>query len=111
MTYVDGLPIVDRWPVQYCQQASSAYTYSPSPQFAYNSAKAANTHLTKMLATELARRKIPVRVNALAPGVFESEMTRDLLQEKGVHGVAQGMQPVPMGRVGRWVSWWQWVVV
>ncbi|KAL1720454.1 hypothetical protein EV715DRAFT_289418 [Schizophyllum commune] len=68
--------------------------------FAYNSAKAANTHLTKMLATELARRKIPVRVNALAPGVFESEMTRELLQEKGVHGVAQGMQPVPMGRVG-----------
>ncbi|KAI5887547.1 NAD(P)-binding protein [Schizophyllum commune H4-8] len=68
--------------------------------FAYNAAKAANTHLTKMFATELARRKIPVRVNAIAPGVFESEMTRDLLQENGADNVAQGMQPVPMGRAG-----------
>ncbi|KAL1699035.1 hypothetical protein EV121DRAFT_296577 [Schizophyllum commune] len=68
--------------------------------FAYNAANAANTHLTKMLATELARRKIPVRVNALAPGVFESEMTRELLDEGGVESVAQGIHPVPMGRVG-----------
>ena len=82
-----------------------------------------------MLATELARRKIPVRVNAIAPGVFESNMTRELPDEGGelsdkegepsdeggapsdeggkvldkgeLESVARGMHPVPMGRPGR----------
>lgn len=37
-------------------------------QFAYNTSKAAASHLTKMLSTELALKKIPVTVNAIAPG-------------------------------------------
>ncbi|THG97037.1 hypothetical protein EW026_g4897 [Hermanssonia centrifuga] len=43
--------------------------------FGYNSSKAAAAHLTKMLATEFALKKIPVRVCGVAPGVYESEMT------------------------------------
>ncbi|KAF8603346.1 NAD(P)-binding protein [Ceratobasidium sp. AG-I] len=43
--------------------------------FAYNSSKAAGNHLTKMFSTELALRGIPIRVNAIAPGPFPTEMT------------------------------------
>ncbi|KAI0012969.1 hypothetical protein F4779DRAFT_643070 [Xylariaceae sp. FL0662B] len=43
--------------------------------FAYTVSKAAATHLVKMLATCFGARGIRVRVNALAPGLFPSEMT------------------------------------
>ncbi|OAK98130.1 short chain dehydrogenase/reductase [Phaeosphaeriaceae sp. SRC1lsM3a] len=43
--------------------------------FSYNSSKGAAIHLNKMLATEIAKNKIKVRVNSIAPGVFPSEMT------------------------------------
>ncbi|KAI1353974.1 hypothetical protein F5Y01DRAFT_274872 [Xylaria sp. FL0043] len=44
--------------------------------FQYNASKAAANHLTRMLATELAaENRIRVRINAIAPGVFPSEMT------------------------------------
>lgn len=69
--------------------------------FAYNSAKAAAGHLTKMLATEIALKGIPVRVNAIAPGVYESEMTQTTIS--GLEEVAktsQSLIPVPAGRPG-----------
>lgn len=43
--------------------------------FAYNSSKGATIHLNKMLAAEIAKCGIKVRVNSIAPGVFPSEMT------------------------------------
>ncbi|KAF1945176.1 short chain dehydrogenase/reductase [Clathrospora elynae] len=43
--------------------------------FAYNSSKGATVHLNKMLAAEIAKNGIKVRVNSIAPGVFPSEMT------------------------------------
>ncbi|KAI5264004.1 NAD(P)-binding protein, partial [Aureobasidium subglaciale] len=43
--------------------------------FAYNASKAAAIHVTKMLAFEIGNNGIKVRVNAIAPGVFPSEMT------------------------------------
>lgn len=46
---------------------------SSKGQFAYASSKAAFNHLTRMMATTFAEAKI--RVNAIAPGVFPSEMT------------------------------------
>ncbi|ELU35958.1 hypothetical protein AG1IA_10012 [Rhizoctonia solani AG-1 IA] len=68
-------------------------------------AKAANIQLTKMFATELALKKIPVRINAIAPGVYPSEMTG----EQGIHTlpgkeaseIAQGLRPIPFDRSGK----------
>ncbi|CAL1712524.1 unnamed protein product [Somion occarium] len=68
--------------------------------FAYNSSKAAVSHLTKMMATEFALKKIPVRVNAVAPGVYESEMTHDRITPDLVDKVGLGLQPVPEQRPG-----------
>lgn len=45
--------------------------------FAYNASKAAASHLTRMLSSEIASNGIKIRVNAIAPGVFPSEMTAD----------------------------------
>ncbi len=68
--------------------ADGAYSYSAS--------KAAVHHLTKILANELAARRITV--NALAPGPFQSRMTAFAIgsQEKAER-VGQG---VPLGRIG-----------
>jgi NAD(P)-dependent dehydrogenase (short-subunit alcohol dehydrogenase family) len=69
--------------------------------FAYNSAKAAAGHLTKMLATEIALKGIPVRVNAIAPGVYASEITLDAITSlEDVASIAQSLIPVPAGRGG-----------
>ena len=46
---------------------------SSGGQFSYASSKAALTHLTRMLATAFAGVK--VRVNAIAPGIFPSEVS------------------------------------
>ncbi|KAH8810419.1 short chain dehydrogenase/reductase, partial [Flagelloscypha sp. PMI_526] len=48
--------------------------------FSYNASKAALIHLNRMLATEIAKIGLKIRVNAIAPGVFPSEMTT---QESG----------------------------
>ncbi|KAJ5022362.1 hypothetical protein PSV08DRAFT_220835 [Bipolaris maydis] len=45
--------------------------------FAYNSSKAAVTHMMKMLATSLAPYRI--RCNVLAPGIFPSDMTTGII--------------------------------
>ncbi|KAI0037642.1 hypothetical protein FA95DRAFT_1506735, partial [Auriscalpium vulgare] len=67
----------------------------------YNGAKAAASHLTRMLATELALKGMPVRVNAVAPGVYASEMTADVIEgTEAVAKIAQSVMPVPAGRFG-----------
>jgi len=43
--------------------------------FSYNASKGALIHLNKMLAAEIAKNGIKVRINSIAPGVFPSEMT------------------------------------
>lgn len=43
--------------------------------FSYNSSKAATIHLNKMLAAEVAKSGVKIRINSIAPGVFPSEMT------------------------------------
>ncbi|KAI0357366.1 short-chain dehydrogenase [Trametes cingulata] len=69
--------------------------------FAYNSAKAAASHITKMMATEFALKKVPVRVCAVAPGVWESEMTYDMITPDLVDKVSKAVVPVPTRRSGK----------
>ncbi|KAJ7069937.1 short-chain dehydrogenase [Mycena amicta] len=68
--------------------------------FAYNSAKAAASHLTRMLATEFALKGAKVRVNAIAPGVYASEMTFDAIPPEDVDKIGKGVMPVPAQRAG-----------
>lgn len=79
----------------------SGITKLAQRHFCYNSAKSAASHLTKMLSTEYALKGIPVRVNAIAPGVYESEMTfSSITGEEFVNKVGNGIQPVPAKRAG-----------
>lgn len=65
------------------------------PQAAYSASKAAIIGLTRDLAQQWSGRK-GIRVNALAPGFFASEMT-----DQYVPGyLEQQMQRVPLGRAG-----------
>jgi len=66
------------------------------PQAAYNASKGAIVNMTRELAAQWARRG--VRVNALAPGWFPSEMTSDLFEnEQAARFISR---KTPMGRPG-----------
>ncbi len=66
------------------------------PQASYTSSKGAVIQLTRELAVQWARRG--VRVNALAPGWFESEMTADMFGDEGA--LTWARRKTPMGRTG-----------
>lgn len=61
---------------------------------AYNTSKAAIIMLTKTLATEWAARG--VRVNAICPGIFATDMTKGLLNDKGFQTMVK--TKIPMAR-------------
>ena len=54
----------------------SGITKNSQSHFSYNASKGAANHLTKMLASEIANAGFKVRINAIAPGIFPSEMVR-----------------------------------
>jgi NAD(P)-dependent dehydrogenase (short-subunit alcohol dehydrogenase family) len=63
----------------------------------YCAAKGGIVNLTRAMAVELA--PLGIRVNAIAPGVIETDMTKDLLKDKKTY---EGMmQAIPMKRVGQ----------
>ena len=66
------------------------------PQAGYAASKGGLVNLTRELAAQWARKG--VRVNALAPGWFESEMTAPLFSTE--RGLAWMEERAPMGRVG-----------
>jgi len=66
------------------------------PQASYAASKAAVINLTRELAAQWAR--YGVRVNALAPGFFETEMTHELFARPG--GAQWVARLTPMGRGG-----------
>jgi NAD(P)-dependent dehydrogenase (short-subunit alcohol dehydrogenase family) len=66
------------------------------PQAAYAASKGGVINLTRELAAQWARRG--VRVNALAPGWFPSEMTADMFSDAQSLRWARGR--TPMGRTG-----------
>lgn len=53
-----------------------------------------------MLATEFALKGVNVRVNAIAPGVYASEMTYHNIGADMVDKVGKGITPVPAKRAG-----------
>lgn len=68
------------------------------PQAAYSASKAGLLGMTRDLARQWSGRH-RIRVNALAPGFFESEMTAPLLSRED--GVAAVVERTPLARVGR----------
>jgi NAD(P)-dependent dehydrogenase (short-subunit alcohol dehydrogenase family) len=69
----------------------------PQNQVAYNSSKAAVHMMTKSLASELAAENI--RVNAVAPGYIETDLSRGGIEDPEMFPVWQRM--TPMARVGQ----------
>ncbi len=66
------------------------------PQAAYTASKAGLVALTRDLAQQWTGRR-GIRVNAVLPGLFETEMTGDFFETK----MASQLPLVPMGRGGR----------
>jgi NAD(P)-dependent dehydrogenase (short-subunit alcohol dehydrogenase family) len=69
----------------------------PQFQASYNSSKAAVSHLATSLAVEWASAGI--RVNAIAPGYFLSDMTREFT-EANPELATQWIRAIPAGRMG-----------
>jgi NAD(P)-dependent dehydrogenase (short-subunit alcohol dehydrogenase family) len=69
----------------------------PQNQVAYNSSKAAVHMMTKSLASELATEHI--RVNAVAPGYIETDMSRGGIENDEWFAIWRNM--TPMARVGQ----------
>jgi NAD(P)-dependent dehydrogenase (short-subunit alcohol dehydrogenase family) len=70
---------------------------APIKQASYCASKGAVVNLTRQLGAEWARKG--VRVNAIAPGFFPSEMTEELLEEPRAHDWMR--RNVPIGRAGK----------
>ncbi len=64
--------------------------------YSYSASKAAIHHLTKIMAKELANKKI--LVNAIAPGPFESNMTKFALDTTDKKKSVE--KKIPLGRIG-----------
>jgi NAD(P)-dependent dehydrogenase (short-subunit alcohol dehydrogenase family) len=74
---------------------ASITAFRPGTSAAYATSKAAVVQMTKALAREWARHGI--RVNAMAPGFFETDMTRELVQSEFGQSM---LKRVPQRRFG-----------
>ncbi len=78
--------------------ASVASFVSLPGRSAYNSSKAGILGLTRTLAVELA--PFGITVNAIAPGLIETEMLRQRIDE-GSLKIDAAIRKIPLGRLGR----------
>lgn len=77
--------------------STSAFTASTTPMVPYDTSKGAVRMLTVAAARELAGSG--VRVNAVAPGTVDTDLTRSLSSDPdALHGLAQSH--IPLGRLG-----------
>jgi NAD(P)-dependent dehydrogenase (short-subunit alcohol dehydrogenase family) len=77
--------------------STSAFTASTGPMVVYDASKAAVRMLTQASAREVA--PWGVRVNAVAPGTVETELTLGLASAQELETL--GRERVPLGRLGR----------
>lgn len=76
-----------------------AYGRVPLAHFAYSASKAAITHMAKQFATALTRHKI--RFNVIAPGLYPSEMTAEVVKSaEQLSPEEQEARVSPLGRPG-----------
>lgn len=66
------------------------------PAYAYSASKSGVIHLTKHLATDLAKDKI--NVNGIAPGFFPSNMTKEATNNEAIRDMA--IKQIPRRRMG-----------
>ncbi len=69
---------------------------SGMPTYAYSASKSGVIHLTEHLGADLAPSHI--NVNAIAPGLFPSDMTKELVESEGMTKAA--ISRIPRGRMG-----------
>lgn len=78
--------------------SAGAYSKRPMSGYAYGSSKAAVIHMMKQFATSLAPHGI--RCNVIAPGVFPSEMTENLIAKENLKENPWPKDFLPEQRVG-----------
>ncbi|GJJ10702.1 hypothetical protein Clacol_004929 [Clathrus columnatus] len=97
------LPLLAKGPNPGCiinvSSMSGITKQSQGGQFAYNASKAATISLTQQLAYEFRKPGLSVRVNAIAPGFFPSEMTPARIFSPDPD-VVRAQWGVPLGRIG-----------
>lgn len=72
------------------------------PQFAYGTTKAALEQITTSMAADLALRKVPVRINAIEPGVFPTDIVpAEVFEEYRTKALPGLIAPVPLLRWGK----------
>ena len=96
-------------PYRIINMSSAAGIKSPRGDTVYGAAKAAVTHLTRIMASELARYGITC--NAIAPGYVLTDMTKDVMaDEKNVAAVTKMISlrryamPVEMATVAAFLA-------
>ncbi|KAK0197854.1 hypothetical protein F5146DRAFT_1130768 [Armillaria mellea] len=81
--------------------AAKTNSTSPVSSVAYHMTKSALDKLTLVLATSFAGRDIPIRVNALAPGVFASQLiSPEVLEAIRTKPLPGTVAPIPAKRQG-----------
>lgn len=68
------------------------------PHYSYSASKAAVHMLTKTLAAHFARDRRPITVNAVAAGLFVSDMTKGFIHQVG--GLDKFQSEIPLRRAG-----------
>jgi len=71
-------------------------------QFAYTVTKAALEHITTSMAADLAQKKVPIRINAIQPGAFHTEIVPAKVYEEYKMKAFPGLiAPIPLLRLGK----------